>query len=70
MIFDTRDDGPLRSIVPQDFRFSGKSSKPLEPYMKSSNNETEFFSSYNPELIEKKLVKYIEEVLDTCPIVS
>ena len=69
-VYDTRDDGPLRSIVHQDFRFSGSASKELEPYLKVSANDTEFFSSYNPELIEKKLVKYIEDVLDTTCIIS
>ena len=42
----------------------------MEPFIKASQNDTEFFSSYNPELIEKKLVKYIEDVLDTTPTVS
>ena len=42
----------------------------MEPFVKTFQNDTEFFSSYNPELIEKKLVKYIEDVLDTTPVVS
>ena len=61
--------------IDEESKFEGeeelmKPKKPLEDYEKLFANKTEFFSSYNPDMIEEALHEHLRQKENVEPVIS
>lgn len=50
------------NVVEEEMKIDFKPTKTLEPYEQLFAKKTEFFSTYNPDMIQDSLIQYLEKL--------